>query len=615
MLTASNLRKSFGQTHAVEDVSLRVKAGEIYGLVGSDGAGKTTTLRLLVGALKLDAGEITVCGFDVRKQTEQARAQIGYLSQRFSLYEDLTVLENIRFFAELRGLKRDEWLPRCMEILDFVGLAAHKDRRAGQLSGGMKQKLGLASALVTRPRVLLLDEPTTGVDPVTRQDFWQLLIRIVSQEGVAVLISTPYMDEASRCTRVGFMRGGHIIAEGAPSELRATLDGALSSCAAGRCRFYARSRRKRMVWKMCALLATNCTCASPPLKPAPLSGVCGTLSPPGAVRCPRRVPSRRRWRMCSSHSPRIVNRKSKSPMSEPVVIAENLTRRFGDFLAVDHVSFFVEAGEIVGYLGPNGCGKTTTIRMLLGLLQPTEGNATVLGFDAFRQSEEVRARAGYMSQKFALYDDLTVWENLTFYGGVYGIREKAQVKATLSLVGLAGHGSELARSLSAGWRQRLALGIALVHHPKLLFLDEPTSGVDPAARRVFWDLIYELAASGVAVFVTTHYMDEAEYCNRVGMMRDGRLLAMDTPADLKATVLPGDVWEVFGGSLQDGLNVLPNVTGILRVGLAGDHLRAITQRGMTAERLRAGLSSAGLAVMSVARGEPTLEDVFLSLAR
>jgi len=302
-------------------------------------------------------------------------------------------------------------------------------------------------------------------------------------------------------------------------------------------------------------------------------------------------------------------------MPEPVVIAENLTRRFGDFLAVDHVSFFIEAGEIVGYLGPNGCGKTTTIRMLLGLLEPSDGKASVLGFDAFRQSEEVRARAGYMSQKFALYDDLTVWENLTFYGGVYGIREKAQVEATLTLVGLAGHASELARSLSAGWRQRLALGIALVHHPKLLFLDEPTSGVDPSARRVFWDLIYELAASGVTVFVTTHYMDEAEYCNRVGMMRDGRLLAMDTPADLKANVLPGDVWEVFGGSLQEGLSVLPNVAGILRVGLAGDHLRAITQRGMTAEGLRAALSSAGLAVTSVARGEPTLEDVFLSLAK
>jgi len=240
MITARNLNKSFGPVNAVQDLSINVDAGEIYGLVGSDGAGKTTTLRLLVGALKPDAGEITVCGFDVRKQAEQARAQIGYLSQRFSLYEDLTVLENIRFFAEVRGLSQQEWLPRCMEILDFVGLASFKDRRAGQLSGGMKQKLGLASALVTQPRVLLLDEPTTGVDPVTRQDFWQLVIRLVSPSplgrgargkgggeggGVAVLITTPYMDEAARCHRVGFMRKGRLIAEGAPSELRATLDG------------------------------------------------------------------------------------------------------------------------------------------------------------------------------------------------------------------------------------------------------------------------------------------------------------------------------------------------------------------------------------------------------
>jgi len=225
MITARNISKSFGPVHAVQNLSLNVGAGQIYGLVGSDGAGKTTTIRLLVGALKPDAGEITVCGFDVRKQTEQARAQIGYLSQRFSLYEDLTVLENIRFFAEVRGLSQREWLPRCMEILEFVGLSAYKDRRAGQLSGGMKQKLGLASALVTRPLVLLLDEPTTGVDPVTRQDFWQLLIRIVSQEGVAVVISTPYMDEAARCHFIGFMRLGRMIAEGTPSELRAMLEG------------------------------------------------------------------------------------------------------------------------------------------------------------------------------------------------------------------------------------------------------------------------------------------------------------------------------------------------------------------------------------------------------
>jgi ABC-2 type transport system ATP-binding protein len=302
-------------------------------------------------------------------------------------------------------------------------------------------------------------------------------------------------------------------------------------------------------------------------------------------------------------------------MTEPVVLVENLTRRFGDFVAVDHVSFQVEAEEIVGYLGPNGCGKTTTIRMLLGLYEPTEGRASVLGFDAFLQSEEVRARAGYMSQKFALYDDLTVLENLTFYGGVYGIRDRKQIDETIALVGLTGQGRTLARELSAGWRQRLALGIALVHHPKLLFLDEPTSGVDPAARRVFWDLIYDLAAQGVTAFVTTHYMDEAEYCGRVGMMRDGKLLAMDTPASLKQTVIPGDVWEVQAEPLQEALNANGTCAGILRVGLAGDHLRMITERGMKENELRASLKSTGLRVNSVERGEPTLEDVFLSLAK
>jgi ABC-2 type transport system ATP-binding protein len=302
-------------------------------------------------------------------------------------------------------------------------------------------------------------------------------------------------------------------------------------------------------------------------------------------------------------------------LPEPVVIADNLTRSFGDFVAVDHVSFTVHAGEIVGYLGPNGSGKTTTIRMLLGLYQPSAGKATVLGFDAFRQSEQVRARAGYMSQKFALYDDLTVWENLVFYGGVYGIHDKHRIEATLVQVGLTGHGSELARALSAGWRQRLALAIALVHRPKLLFLDEPTSGVDPSARRSFWDLIYSLAAEGVTVFVTTHYMDEAEYCGRVGMMRDGRLLALDSPAALKAKFIPGDVWEVHAGPLQTALKVNDTFSEVLRVGLAGDHLRMIIRRGMKEGDMRYMLESAGLTVVSLEHGEPTLEDVFLSLAK
>jgi len=300
---------------------------------------------------------------------------------------------------------------------------------------------------------------------------------------------------------------------------------------------------------------------------------------------------------------------------EPIIAVENLTRRFGDFVAVDHISFDVQPGEVVGYLGPNGSGKTTTIRMLLGLLEPSEGIASVLGFNAFRQSEEVRSRAGYMSQKFALYDDLTVWENLTFYGGIYGIRARQPIEATLDQVGLAGHKADLARALSAGWRQRLALAIALVHHPRLLFLDEPTSGVDPAARRIFWDLIYGLSAGGVTIFATTHYMDEAEFCGRVGIMRDGKLLALDAPAQLKRTVIPGDVWELYAQPLQAGLDACSKCEGILRVGLTGDHLRIITERGLSESQLHNVIRENGLSILSLEQGEPTLEDVFLSLAK
>jgi ABC-2 type transport system ATP-binding protein len=302
-------------------------------------------------------------------------------------------------------------------------------------------------------------------------------------------------------------------------------------------------------------------------------------------------------------------------MPDSAIVVEALTRRFGDFVAVDHVNFRVAEGEIVGYLGPNGSGKTTTIRMLLGLLRPSEGRAMVLGYDAYRQSELVRSRAGYMSQKFALYDDLTVLENLIFYGGVYGIRDRRRIDETLAHVGLVGQEETLTRSLSAGWRQRLALGIALVHEPRILFLDEPTSGVDPTARRVFWDLIYKLADGGVTILVTTHYMDEAEYCERVGIMRDGKLLAMGTPLELKRTVIPGSVWEVFAEPLQMGLRALQDIDGVLRVGLAGDHIRAIAGVDLKARDLVAGLTAHGLPGSRIEPGEPTLEDVFLSLAK
>jgi ABC-2 type transport system ATP-binding protein len=301
-------------------------------------------------------------------------------------------------------------------------------------------------------------------------------------------------------------------------------------------------------------------------------------------------------------------------MPEPVIVVENLTRLFGEFVAVDHINFEVGAGEVVGYLGPNGSGKTTTIRMLLGLLKPSDGKATVLGYDVFNQSEEIRARVGYMSQKFAIYDDLTTLENLTFYGGVYGIKDKARIQHTLELVGLKGHENTLTRDMSTGWRQRLSLGIALVHEPKLLFLDEPTSGVDPTARRAFWDLIYELAESGVTILVTTHYMDEAEYCERVGVMRDGKLLAMDTPTNLKKSIITGDVWEVYARPLEKGLEFLSAMEGVERVGLAGDHLRVISQR-VEKDAMQSLLSRESISVEKIERGEPTLEDVFLTLAR
>jgi len=302
-------------------------------------------------------------------------------------------------------------------------------------------------------------------------------------------------------------------------------------------------------------------------------------------------------------------------MNDPTILVEDLTRRFGDFVAVDHLNFQVAQGEIVGYLGPNGSGKTTTIRMLLGLLRPSEGRALVLGHDAYFQSELVRSRAGYMSQKFALYDDLTVVENMAFYGGVYGIRDRERIDATLAQIGLLGQETTLTRSLSAGWRQRLALGIALVHRPEILFLDEPTSGVDPTARRVFWDLIYELAEGGVTVLVTTHYMDEAEYCERVGIMREGRLLAMDTPLELKRQVIQGQVWEVLAEPLPEGLGALQGMLGVLGVGLAEDHIRAIAARHVTRQDLMEGLAARGVHVSQLAPGEPTLEDVFLSLAK
>jgi ABC-2 type transport system ATP-binding protein len=301
-------------------------------------------------------------------------------------------------------------------------------------------------------------------------------------------------------------------------------------------------------------------------------------------------------------------------MSEAVITTQGLTKKFGDFVAVDGVTFSVGAGEVVGYLGPNGSGKTTTMRMLLGLLLPSAGSGQVLGFDIVKQSEQVRQRVGYMSQKFALYHELTVAENLAFYAGVYGIRDRRRLSDVLELVGLGAMRNERISALSTGWRQRVALATAIVHQPKLLFLDEPTSGVDPNARRAFWDLIYTVVEGGVTALVTTHYMDEAEYCGRVGIMRDGRLLALDTPSVLKRTALPGVAWEIRATPLLAALSTLETCPAVLRAGLVGDHLRAISASSADAPALRHALQTAGASIETLTTIEPTLEDVFLALA-
>ena len=301
-------------------------------------------------------------------------------------------------------------------------------------------------------------------------------------------------------------------------------------------------------------------------------------------------------------------------MSEVIARAEHLTKRFGDVTAVDDVSFEIRAGDIVGYLGPNGSGKTTTIRILLGLLRPTSGHSSLLGIDTARDPEAIRRQVGYMSQRFALYDELTAWENLSFYAGVYGLRDPSRLNAVLERLGLQHVRSARAGELPLGFRQRLALAAAIVHEPPLLILDEPTSGVDPLARRAFWDLIYGLSESGVTAFVTTHYMDEAEYCQRVGIMRRGRLLAMDTPSNLKRTALPGLAWDVTGEPLLEALDTLTSLPGVLRSGLAGDHLRALTGRDVSRKTLAHGLSRAGVRGVQVVPAEPSLEDVFLALA-
>lgn len=534
--------KCFGSVRALRDLSARIEYGRLTGLVGPDGAGKTTLMRILTGLLAPDAGRAMVAGFDVVTDNDAIHVATGYMPQRFGLYEDLSVMENMRLYAQLRGMDADHHSNLFAELLEFTRLEPFTDRLAGKLSGGMKQKLGLACALMARPAVLLLDEPGVGVDPVSRQDLWRM-VQALTDEGMAVVWSTAYLDEAERCDSVLLINEGKLAYDGPPSELTRRLQD--------------RSFRLEEVGdQRRAVLAEALDLQTIGDGVIQGAGVRVVMRPHADTREIKAL-ARRTGAHLASVPPRFEDAfidllgggpGGTSPLAErlpPVeltseiaVSCRQLTKRFGEFTATDNVSFEVRKGEIFGLLGPNGAGKSTTFKMLCGLLKPTHGQAHVVGLDLRRATGAAKAQLGYMAQKFSLYGLLSVRQNLEFSAGVYGLEgatRRARIDEMIETFALEPWLSSPPDSLPLGFKQRLALACAVMHQPPVLFLDEPTSGVDPITRREFWTHINGLARKGVTVMVTTHFMDEAEYCDRVAMLYRAKLIALDTPDALKSS--------------------------------------------------------------------------------
>jgi ABC-2 type transport system ATP-binding protein len=556
LVQIEGLQHGFAGRPALRGISANIVQGIITGLIGPDAAGKTTLLRLIAGLLRPGAGRITVLGHDMATDAAKAHASIGYMPQRFGLYEDLTVAENLDLFADLHGISMSERAERSARLLHFTGLARFNTRLAGKLSGGMKQKLGLACALLGRPRLLLLDEPSVGVDPASRRELWGIVTTILDEgrgDGMGVVWATAYLDEAARCGRVLLLHEGQLLADVPPADFMAPMQGRVFRLTVpdGARRMVA-ERAVRDPGVLDAVVEGDEVRlvlregASPP-DPTVLGGV--TLTPRAprfedgfVARLADRADAASPSPLSSGPAPSAFppgRRALTEKVAGPVIEVRDLVRRFGDFVAVDHISFQVARGEIFGLLGPNGAGKSTTFRMLCGLLRPSGGSARVAGEDLVNASAAARARIGYMAQRFSLYAELSVVENLRFFARVYGLDRAARATAiarALDRSELREVAHDVAGELPLGVKQRLALAAALLHEPDILFLDEPTSGVDPVTRRAFWGRIGALADSGVAILVTSHFMDEAEYCDRLGIISDGRLIATGTPAGLRARV-------------------------------------------------------------------------------
>ncbi|WP_374320076.1 ATP-binding cassette domain-containing protein [Aquabacterium sp.] len=624
IIEARGFAKRYGKEPAVSGLDLTVRSGEVFGLIGPDGAGKSSFMKAVAGVLQFDGGSLKVFGteLDSDAAAESIKDRLGLMPQGLgqNLYPELSIEENVDFFARLRLVPHDEAAQRKKQLFGITRLEKFRARPMKQLSGGMKQKLGLVCTLIHAPRLIVLDEPTTGVDPVSRRDFWAILAELLEEASATALVSTAYLDEASRFDRVLLMHEGKALAEGRPDEVVARCPGTVMTMT-GLAREEAQRVSQRFgymeprgndlrlfmsglapqdaaqalvdtVWR--PLTATP---SDPELEDAFIALVGGGDTPDDAVALKAHI----------------------DEQAEPAIEARGLTRIFGDFHAVENASFRVMPGEVFGLLGANGAGKTTVIKMLTGIMPPSSGEGQVAGADMRKAGREIKTRIGYMSQAFSLYTDLTALENIRLYASIYGLspqRAKERAEWIVNMAGLAGHENALAASLPMGLRQRLALGCALVHSPKVIFLDEPTSGVDPIGRRRFWDILFRLAREDqVAVLVTTHYMSEAERCDSLALMYAGKVVADGTPAKLKADLAQrrGRLLELDTDEPRKALAVL-QAAG-LDASLHGRKLHCFASQDTATELNRLGtlLAGKGLQLRGGVERLASMEDVFVAL--
>ncbi|MBO8207998.1 ATP-binding cassette domain-containing protein [Acinetobacter nosocomialis] len=529
---------------AIVDLNMQINKGELTALVGPDGSGKTTLLRLIAGLYKATSGSLNVLGIDVSKNPQAVQDRISYMPQRFGLYEDLSVQENLNLYADLHGVPKDVRVQRFKRLLEITDLTQFTQRLAGQLSGGMKQKLGLACTLVRSPELLLLDEPSVGVDPLSRRDLWIIIEQLVQEENLSVIISTAYMDEAEKCAYVYIMHEGKILKQGSPEQLKEIVRGQTWSIKPSEL-IKARTLQAQLLDNHVEIIdavpkgeQVNFISRQKELSADTLpEGLKVNARPPEledafmlllqqTQKQPKHIPI--------SEQAFQLEQNNNLKSEQPIIVVKDLVRTFGDFTAVANTSFDVKRGEIFGLLGPNGAGKTTTFRMLCGLLPASSGYLEVAGKNLRTARAEARAKVGYVSQKFALYSNLTVLENLKFFGGAYGLSGKKlnqQIDKALRQYDLKPHSKS--GDLPGGYKQRLSMAAALLHEPEILFLDEPTSGIDPLARRSFWYSIGELANQGITIIITTHFMEEAEYCDRIAIQDAGKLLALGSPQQVR----------------------------------------------------------------------------------